>query len=41
MKIMDVIFIGMMFMMTISLVARGHLYLENRIKEVYKVCKEK
>jgi hypothetical protein len=40
MRIMDVIFIGLMFMMTISLVAQGHLHLERKIKEVKSVCKE-
>jgi hypothetical protein len=41
MKVMDIIFIGMLFIMTISVLNHGHEVLKLRVEEVYKVCKEK
>ena len=40
MKVMDIVFIGMLFLMTISVLNHGHEALKLRVKEVYDVCKE-
>ena len=41
MKVMDVIFIGMLFLMTISIVSHGHNNLYHDLKEVKSICRSK
>lgn len=41
MKIMDVIFIGMLFLMTISIVNKGHVVLVNKLEEMESLCRRK
>lgn len=39
MKVIDVIFIGMLFMMTIAILSHGQKFLERDLQELKSVCR--